>query len=130
MMEYLEDHQIEDRLSKLAASTTLSDDEFKSQLEAIDRDFSSAMAAAQKQVSQRQGLPWSVELMEARKQAKYWHLWVKELRTGINYSRLRHQLRSQFVGPEPFEDKTSTQPSLNTTQKHRNTTRKAYRQIK
>ena len=101
MIKYLEEHKVEERVRKLNKSNKLPAEEIIRQLEAIDSDVSMAMSSARKKVSRKKGLPWSGELIEARQKTKYWQLWVKEIKTGINYCNLRQRLRAHFIGPEP-----------------------------
>ena len=68
--------------------------------------------------------------MEARQKTQYWHLWIKELRTGIKYNKMRARLRSQFIGIEPREDQPEHKPNLTTAIRLHRKAKTEYKNIK
>jgi hypothetical protein len=84
LIKYFDKHRVEEKAAalnnKVLTAKECSDDD-SLQMNAIDRDISRGMAAADKQCKQKRRHPWSPVLKKLQQTVHYWKPWLTELRT-------------------------------------------------
>jgi hypothetical protein len=100
---YFEDHKIENRLEKLKEKTkdewTANDN---AELEAVDRDITRAMLAAEKKCRVKDPIAFTRELARGRKLITFWKLWLTELKTNRDTWEQRDAILRELKVTEPL----------------------------
>jgi len=102
--------------TELHALTTLlnnnpTDMHVQDQLNDMDRRLLSIRLQAERQSKLHTQHPWSPRFRTAHQTVQYWKLWLREFRSGINYTSQRQHLQHT-------SNTVTTRPSLTEIQKH------------
>lgn len=106
VMQYLADHKVAERAQAAVADPHPP----PHVLEGIDQDIIRAQRSAEKKHGNNHFLPWSPQLMSAKKRRNFWNLWLAQLRRGIDLSSQREKLLA--LVPELAEFITDTPPDM------------------